>query len=125
MESGPINPARKPAVTPTGVRPAADGGGNATSPTSSQVNTEDTVTLSKQGKRILSKTGGGSQEQELSNAEDQKREFSITDANDVVLKIVDTKTREVVKQIPSEDELQLKDAIRSVVEDIGENNSSA
>ena len=125
MESAPINPSRKPVVTPTGVRPAAGGGGNSTPPSSSQVNTEDTVTLSKQSQRALSKTGGVSQEQDPSNVEDQKREFSITDANDVVLKIVDIKTQEVVKQIPSEDELQLKDAIRGVVEDISENNSSA
>ena len=127
MESAPINPARKPVVAPTGVVPAASGGGggNSTLPSSSQVNTEDTVTLSKQSQRALSKTGGVSQQQELSNVDDQNRQFSITDANDVVMKIVDTKTREVVKQIPSEDELQLKDAIRGVVEDIGEHNSSA
>ncbi len=115
MESAPINPARKPVVTPTGVRPAAGGDGNSTLPSSSQVNTEDTVTLSKQSQRALAKT----------DVDDQKRQLSITDANDVVMKIVDTKTREVVKQIPSEDELQLKDAIRNVVEDFSENNSSA
>ena len=115
MESAPINPARKPVVTSTGVRPAAGGGGDSTLPSSSQVNTEDTVTLSKQSQRAFAKT----------DLDDQKRQLSITDANDVVMKIVDTKTREVVKQIPSEDELQLKDAIRNVVEDFGEHHPSA
>ena len=54
---------------------------------------------------------------------DNSRKFSVTDGNDVVLKIVDNKTREVVKQIPSEEELQLKSAIRDGIENISSENN--
>jgi len=54
---------------------------------------------------------------------DNSRKFSVTDANDVVLKIVDNKTQQVVKQIPSEEELDLKTAIRDGVEKISSENN--
>ena len=55
---------------------------------------------------------------------DNSSQFSITDAHEVVLKIIDNKTQEVVKQIPSEDELKLKSAIRDGVEAIVSKNNS-
>ena len=48
----------------------------------------------------------------------RKSQFSVTEANDVVLKIVDNETQEVIKQIPSEEELDLRNAIRDGVERI-------
>ncbi len=55
---------------------------------------------------------------------ENSRKISLTDSNDVVLKIVDNETREVIKQIPSEDELHLKNAIRDGVENIAPKNNS-
>jgi hypothetical protein len=48
----------------------------------------------------------------------KSRQFSVTEANDVVLKIVNNETQEVIKQIPSEEELDLRNAIRDGVEKI-------
>jgi len=54
---------------------------------------------------------------------DKSRQLSVTEGNDVVLKIIDNKTREVVKQIPSEEELDLRNAIRDGVEKISNENN--
>lgn len=48
----------------------------------------------------------------------KSRQFSVTEAKDVVLKIVNNETQEVIKQIPSEEELDLRNAIRDGVEKI-------
>ena len=42
----------------------------------------------------------------------------MTENNDVVLKVIDSKTQEVVKSVPSEEQLDLKDAIRNELENI-------
>ena len=54
---------------------------------------------------------------------DNSRKFSVTDNNDVVSKIVDNKTQEVVKQIPSEEQIQLKSAIRDGIKNISSENN--
>jgi uncharacterized FlaG/YvyC family protein len=44
----------------------------------------------------------------------------VTENNDVVMKVIDPETREVVKSIPSEKEIQLKSAIRDGISNITE-----
>jgi uncharacterized FlaG/YvyC family protein len=44
----------------------------------------------------------------------------MTEGNDVVIEVIDPKTQEVVKSIPSEEEIQLKNAIRDGINDISE-----
>jgi uncharacterized FlaG/YvyC family protein len=75
----------------------------------------DAVSLSAQAKALAQTSKGG---QTLSNSE--QRKLSVTDDNDVVLKVIDPKTQEVVKSIPSEEQIQLKIAIRDGVSDITE-----
>jgi flagellar protein FlaG len=53
-----------------------------------------------------------------SGVENNSRRFSVTEAKDVVVTIVDKKTQEVIKQIPSEEALDLRNAIRDGVEKI-------
>ncbi|MFQ5716977.1 MAG: flagellar protein FlaG [Nitrospinales bacterium] len=45
-----------------------------------------------------------------------QRQFSVTDSNRVVLKIIDSETKDVVKQIPPEGDLRLREAIRDQAE---------
>ena len=76
---------------------------------------EDTVNLSKEGRNLaLSKVESSSD----SSFGNEQRKFSVTENNDVVLKVIDPKTQEVVKSVPSEDQLQLKDAIRNELDNI-------
>ena len=44
----------------------------------------------------------------------------MTEGNDVVIEVIDPKTQEVVKSIPSKEEIQLKNAIRDGINDISE-----
>lgn len=58
-----------------------------------------------------------------SGVSDNEKHLSVTDDNDVVMKVIDKETQEVVKQIPSEEQLNLKNAIRDVVDDITHGDS--
>ena len=143
MDSASINPVRgsdvqtaKPQASSgksVSAKPAVDG----------ESTPKDTVTLSPAGKNALesgtpvaaqdsprqpppANTATDVDRPESGSGDpnaDNSRKFSVTDSNDVVLKIVDNKTREVVKQIPSEEELQLKTAIRDGVENISSENN--
>jgi uncharacterized FlaG/YvyC family protein len=75
----------------------------------------DSVSLSDQAKALAQVDKGG---QASSNSE--QRRLSVTDDNDVVLKVIDPQTQKVVKSIPTEEQIQLKVAIRDGVSDITE-----
>ena len=68
----------------------------------------DSVDLSPEAKAL---SGG---------AESGQRKLSVTDDNDVVLKVIDPKTQKVVKSVPSEEQMQLKNAVRDGISDITE-----
>jgi len=72
---------------------------------------QDTVTLSAQGQRVLQQGGGGDGE----GNEGLHRELDVTDSNQVVLKIRDLTTQQVIKQIPPEEQVRLREAIQSIV----------
>ena len=76
---------------------------------------EDTVSLSKEAKNLVQRQVEASSDASLGS---EQRKFSVTENNDVVLKVIDPKTQEVVKSVPSEEELQLKNAIRSELDNI-------
>ena len=76
---------------------------------------EDTVSLSKAGHDLVLRKVEPSSDSSLGS---EQRKFSVTENNDVVLKVIDSKTQEVVKSVPSEDQLELKDAIRNELDNI-------
>ena len=76
---------------------------------------EDMVSLSKEGQDLAMRKVGPSSDSTFGN---EQRKFSVTEDNDVVLKVIDPKTQEVVKSVPSEDQLELKDAIRNELDNI-------
>ena len=129
MESQPISPGGKPDVASTRKPAGSNEPAKKTNPTPPAGGVEDTVTLSNQSKQVQSRPTQSENPPE-NNASptgpitsDNKKLLSVTDSNDVVMKIVDKKTQEVVKQIPSEDQLNLKDAIRNVVDEIAPSDS--
>ena len=76
---------------------------------------EDTVSLSKEGQDLALRKVEPSSDSSLGS---EQREFSVTENNDVVLKVIDSKTQKVVKSVPSEEQLELKNAIRNELENI-------
>lgn len=147
MDGNEINGVNKPAVqaNTASTSSASTSGGSASSPGLSipspipQNSGVDTVSLSSQGKIALENAEKTSSsvaepktnieiksplEQSQRNSSDLNRQFSTTEDNQVVLKIIDRETQEVIKQIPPEDEIKLKEAIRQVVQDFQTSNQS-
>ncbi len=111
MDTQAVNSAGNPTV-PTSKVSAKSSGSNS-SPTPKA--TVDSVDLSDQAQE-LAKTSGETQ----TGANVGQKKLSVTDSNDVVLKIIDPETQKVVKSIPSEEEIQLKSAIRDGISEITE-----
>lgn len=143
MDSASINPVRGADVQTAKPQAFSGKSVSAKSAVEGESTPKDTVTLSPAGKNasesgtpevtegsssqpppaIASGDGGRPENRNADLISDNSRKFSVTDANDVVLKIIDNKTQEVVKQIPSEEELRLKTAIRDGVENISSENN--
>ena len=80
----------------------------------------DTVSLSQRGQAAVSQqvqsNGGGKPSSEL-------RKIDVTDDNEVIVKVVDSETQEVVRQIPKEEEMRLKQAIQENLKDLTNNSA--
>ncbi len=72
----------------------------------------DTVSLSQRGQAAVSQqvesSGGNGAGSEL-------RKVDVTDGNKVIVKIIDGRTQEVVRQVPEAEEVRLKQAIQENV----------
>ena len=85
----------------------------------------DTVSLSQRGQAAVSQqvqSNGGSQ-----SGGSELRKIDVTDNNQIIVKIVDGQTQKVVRQIPKEEEIRLKQAIQEnldiFVDDSGGNEN--
>jgi flagellar protein FlaG len=123
MDSASINPAKGPDIQTT-KPPVAPEKPAASSPKAPvQAAPKDTVSLSPAAKEAASSENSAQQadspkSESVDLGVNKSRQFSVTEAKDVVLKIVDNETQEVIKQIPSEEVLDLRNAIRDGVERI-------
>jgi uncharacterized FlaG/YvyC family protein len=116
MDSQAIGPVAKKTVQIDG-KPSSEGkkvplGGSI----SDQQN--DTVSLSERGQAavsqpIKSNNNGSSTESKL-------RKIDVTDNNQVIIKIVDGETQEVVRQIPNEEEVRMKQAIQENLDNLAD-----
>ena len=98
--------APKPKPIASSPRSAAD---------SSSAPTEgDTVNLSKEGQSLAQPEKASSS----AAAGSEQRKFSVTDNNDVVLEVIDPQTQKVIRTVPSEEQLELRDAIRDELDKI-------
>ena len=70
---------------------------------------QDAQDLAQQDKALSSKTTSAGIEQ---------RKLSVTDNNDFVLEVIDQQTQKVVRSVPSEEQLDLKAAIRDELDKI-------
>ena len=84
----------------------------------------DTVSLSQRGQAAVSQPV---QSNSGSPTGSELRKIDVTDNNQVVVKIVDGQTQKVVRQIPKEEEVRLKQAIQenldSLVDDSAVNEN--
>jgi uncharacterized FlaG/YvyC family protein len=83
--------------------------------------TNDTVSLSQRGQAAVSQevkdVKGGSVESKL-------RKVDVMDNNQVVIKIVDSETQKVVRQIPKEEEVRLKQAIKENLDNMADSSGT-
>ena len=81
----------------------------------------DTVSLSQRGQAAVSQqvqNNGGSQ-----SGGSELRKIDVTDDHTVIIKVVDSETQKVVRQIPKEEELRLKQAIQENVDNLADSRS--
>ena len=99
--------APKPKPTASITRSVAE---SSSAPTGDTVSlSQDAQDLAQQDKTLSSKTTSAGIEQ---------RKLSVTDNNDVVLEVIDQQTQKVVRSVPSEEQLELRDAIRDGLDKI-------
>ena len=80
----------------------------------------DTVSLSQRGQAAVS------QQIQSNNAGptgSELRKIDVTDDHTVIVKVVDSETQKVVRQIPKEEELRLKQAIQENVDNLADSGS--
>ena len=121
MEPEAINNLVRASVQTSRPRPSNEG--NSSPSPAPEFGAEDIVVISSEGRLAseeltsvetsAAKDPTPSQVQQKSN---HQRQFDLTDNNVLVLKVVDTTTREVLRQFPPEAELRLKHAIQNGIE---------
>lgn len=136
MDARAIETVEKAAVQSKKPTPVS-GPPKASNPNAESVNAKkDSVTVSDKGRLALEQANpsngpdsapvnadAGAGDSSLVEGNLQ-RKFSITENKQVVLQIIDPKTKNVVKQVPAEEQLRLSEAIRSMVEDLSPPNES-
>ena len=101
---------------PTAPRPKPTASSTRSLAEPSSAPTRDTVSLS-QDAQDLSQQDKASSSITTSDGIEQ-RKLSVTDNNDVVLEVIDQQTQKVVRSVPSEEQLELKAAIRDELDKI-------
>ena len=80
--------------------------------------TNDTVSLSQRGQAAVS------QEVKGASVESKLRKVDVMDNNQVIIKIVDSETQKVVRQIPKEEEVRLKQAIQENLDSMADSSGT-
>ena len=80
--------------------------------------TNDTVSLSQRGQAAVS------QEIKDGSVESKLRKVDMMDNNQVVIKILDSETQKVVRQIPKEEEVRLKQAMQENLENMADSSGT-
>ena len=112
MDTPAVNSAGIPPVQPPKTQLSSSSSGSKSIQTSEPKGLDDKVDLSSRAKVLVESKKGV----KINNIEQKK--FSVTDDNDVVIQVIDPKTHKVVKSIPTEEQIQLKNAVRDGINDI-------
>jgi uncharacterized FlaG/YvyC family protein len=113
MDTPAVNSAGIPPVQPSKTQSPSPSSRSEAIQTSEPKTLDDKVDLSSNVQNLLK-----SKKSSQASTNNEQKKFSITDSNDVVIQVIDPKTHQVVKSIPTEEQIQLKNAIRDGVKDI-------
>ena len=113
MDTPAVNSAGISPVKPHITQPLSSSSESEINQTSEPKALDDKVDLSSNVRDLLE-----SKKTSQASTNNEQKKFSVTDDNDVVVQVIDPKTHKVVKSIPTEEQMQLKDAIRDGVSDI-------
>jgi hypothetical protein len=80
------------------------------------VETTDEVFISSEAKTFNPESLPSDGNNTASLISSLRRVRSLTDDNDLVVKVIDPETNEVIRQIPQEEALQLREAIRTILD---------
>jgi uncharacterized FlaG/YvyC family protein len=112
MDTQVVNSTGNPTVPPTKTQSSSSSESKAV-PTSDPKVVGDTVDLSSKAKDLVDNKKGVQ-----ASTNNEQKKFSVTDDNDVIIQVIDPKTQKVVKSIPTEEQIQLKNAVRDRISDI-------
>ena len=122
MDSQAIGPVEKKSIQVD--RKLSSEGNKVPSGGSTTGQQNDTVSLSQRGQAAVSQQ---IQSNNAGQTGSELRKIDVTDNNQIIVKIVDGKTQKVVRQIPKEEEVRLKQAIQEnldiFVDDSGGNKN--
>ncbi len=121
MDAEAISNAIRASVQGPKPRPSSEGEGETAPPVETQSVPQDTVSLSALGKRVAGLAGSsetGTKPQASGSQVTHQRKFDFTDSNELVLKIIDRRTQQVVRQIPAEELIRLRQAIQNGIENL-------
>ena len=122
MDSQAIGPVEKNSIQVG--RKLSSEGSKAPSGGSSTGQQNDTVSLSQRGQAAVSQQ---IQSNNAGQTGSELRKIDVTDNNQIIIKIVDGQTQKIVRQIPKEEEVRLKQAIQEnldiFVDDSGGNEN--
>jgi uncharacterized FlaG/YvyC family protein len=113
MDTPAVNSAGIPPVQPPKTQPSSSSSGSKSVQTSETKGLDDKVDLSSKAKVLVENKKGVQ-----TSMNNEHKKFSVTDDNDVVIQVIDEKTHQVVKSIPTEEQIQLKNAVRDGINDI-------
>ena len=113
MDTPAVNSAGIPPVRPPKTQPSSSSSGSKSVQTSETKGLDDKVDLSSKAKVLVENKNGVQ-----TSTNNEQKKFSVTDDNDVVIQVIDPKTQKVVKSIPTEEQIQLKNAVRDGINDI-------
>ena len=113
MDIPAVNSAGIPPVQPSKAQSSSSSSGSKATHTIEPKGLDDKVDLSSKAKDLVDNKNGVQ-----TSTNNEQKKFSVTDDNDVVIQVIDPKTQKVVKSIPTEEQIQLKNAVRDGINDI-------
>ena len=113
MDTPVVNSAGIPPIRPPKEQSSLSSTGSKVVQTSESKGLDDKVDISSKAKVLI-----GNKNSVQTSTNNEQKKFSVTDNNDVVIQVIDPKTQQVVKSIPTEEQIQLKNAVRDGINDI-------
>jgi len=115
MDTQAVNSAGNP-TAPIGPKSKPIASSSNSAAQTSSASTGDTVNLSQEAQSLVRRDRAPANIKNY--AGDEQKKISVSDNNDVVLEIIDPQTQEVVRTVPSEEQLELKKAIRNELDKV-------